>query len=193
VRGYDVVLYLHIMSFVLAVMVAGTLHTGLFLLRGAKDTSVVKVWAPISGRLEKLFPIFGLLLFIFGAWLLSYDGGYDWGDPFVVLGIIGLVVIEANGGTLLRMKSEAFAKAAEEAPAGAVPPSLHALCVDRVLWAGANFNTCVVFGIVFDMVYKPDWAGAIIALIVGAVVGVALALPFTNPASKPTESAATAA
>jgi hypothetical protein len=190
---YDVVLFAHIAVVVVTFMVAAILHIGLFQMRSATQTSVVKSWVPIVHRLEPLFPILALAIFGFGAWLIHLsDGEWSWSQGWIIAAIVGLALIEVNGGAILGRRSKVLMKAAEAAPDGPVSPELHALTVDRTIWVAANVNTFAALAIVYVMTNKPSGLGSTIAIVIGAIIGAVLALPFVNVAAdKPLAAPAT--
>jgi uncharacterized membrane protein len=82
--------------------------------------------------------------------LLVEDGNWDWGEPFVILGLVGwAVVVAAAFGYVVREMGKAGARMAAEGPS----PELAARVGTLVLIA--RVLIVVLVAIVFVMVVKP--------------------------------------
>ena len=90
-----------------------------------------------------------LVVVLTGA-LLVGDGNWDWGEPFVVFGLVGWAVVAATAfGYVLREMGKAGARMAAEGPS----PELAARVGRLVLIA--RVLIVVLVAIVFVMVVKP--------------------------------------
>lgn len=171
----NVVLFAHIFVALCAFACAGIVHVWQGVAKTATSTTTLKAWAPVTRRIEPLFPILALILFGLGAWLLGLsDGEFSWGDGWVITSIAGLVAMEAAGGAVLAPRGKKLHEAIESAPDGPIDAALRAQLLDRTVWAVAVFETCTALGIVFLMTNKPSGAASAVIVAVSALAGLAI-------------------
>ena len=181
---YEVVLFLHISVALFAFGVAGVLHTAMFRLRSSDHPREMATWVPIFAKAEPLFPVSALLLIGLGGWLLQLsDGEFGWGDGWVVVAIVSLVLVEALGAAVLGPRMKRLGAAIEADSGDTVSAATRAASNDRALWLAAHTSTAVIVGIVLLMATKPSGAIGVVVVVVAAVVGAASALPFAKPAT----------
>ena len=90
------------------------------------------------------------LVVVLTGGLLVEDGNWDWGEPFVVLGLVGWAVVVGTAfGYVMREMGKAGARMAAEGPT----PELAARVGQLVLIA--RILILVLVAIVFVMVVKP--------------------------------------
>jgi hypothetical protein len=172
---FGFVLFLHILTAIVAFMMAAIVHAGLPALARARDVREMRSWAGILHRLEPLFPIAALLLLGFGVWLVHLSHGQiKFSDGWLLTGLITLVVVEAIAGIKLSPKAKAAVKAVEEAADGPVPESVRQTAVEPWIWYPSHVATFGFAAVVFLMAAKPSGAWSPIIVIVGVLIGLAV-------------------
>jgi Predicted integral membrane protein (DUF2269) len=169
-------LFLHILTAIVAFMMAAIVHAGLPALARARDVREMRSWAAILHRLEPLFPIAALLLLGFGAWLVHLSGGqFKFSDGWVLTGLIGLVVVEALAGAKLAPKAKLTVRLVEEAADGPVPDAVRHAALEPWIWYPTHIATFGFAAVVYLMAAKPSGAWSPVIFIVGVLIGVAAA------------------
>jgi uncharacterized membrane protein len=118
-------------------------------------------------------PSTGLVL-LFGL-LMVWTGGLAWGEAWVVLGLLGILVTGGLGARVLTPLAEKTARLSAEP--GKQP---EANAAARRLLAVAKFDMAMLFSIVLLMVAKPGWSDWPLLLVVAAVLALA-GLAFLRP------------
>lgn len=173
---FGFVLFLHILTAVVAFMMAAIVHAGLPALARARDVREMRSWAAILHRLEPLFPIAALVLLLLGAWLVHLSNGdIHWGDGWLLTSLITLIVVEGVAGARLAPKAKATVKAVEEAADGPVPDSVRRGALEPWIWYPSHVATFGFAAVVFLMAAKPSGAWSVVIVVVGALIGVAVA------------------
>jgi len=172
---FGFVLFLHILTAIVAFMMAAIVHAGLPALARAKDVREMRSWAAILHRLEPLFPIAALILLGFGAWLVHLsDGEIKFSDGWLLTGLITLVVVEAIAGIKLAPKAKAAVRAVEEAADGPVPDSVRQTALEPWIWYPTHVATFGFAAVVFLMAARPSGVWSVIIVIVGVLIGLAV-------------------
>jgi hypothetical protein len=172
---FGFVLFLHILTAIVAFMMAAVVHAGLPALARAKDVREMRPWAAILHRLDPLFPIAALLLLGFGVWLVHLSHGrVKFSDGWLLTGLITLVVVEAVAGIKLAPKAKAAVKAVEEAADGPVPESIRQNALEPWIWYPTHVATFGFAAVVFLMAAKPSGAWSPIIVIIGVLIGLAV-------------------
>jgi hypothetical protein len=189
---FGFVLFLHILTAIVAFMMAAIVHAGLPALARARDVREMRSWAALLHRLEPLFPIAALLLLVLGAWLIHLSKGrVHWGDGWLLTSLISLIVVEAVAGVRLAPRAKAAVKAVEDAPDGPVPDSLRRTAgLEPWIWYPSHVATFGFAAVVFLMSARPSGAWSVVIVIVGALIGVAVARVQLGALSAPVTSAA---
>ena len=118
-------------------------------------------------------PSTGLVL-LFGL-LMVWTGGYGWGEAWIVLGFLGILVTGGLGALLLTPLAERVARL------GATPgQGPEAAAAAHRLIAVAKFDMTMLFSIVLVMVAKPSWGDWPLLAALAAIVALA-ALAFLRP------------
>jgi hypothetical protein len=173
---FGFVLFLHILTAIVAFMMAGILHAGLPAMARAGDVREMRPWASILHRLEPLFPIAAVLLLGFGAWLVHLSHGeIKFSDGWLLTALITLVLVEALAGVKLSPKAKAAVKAVEEAADGPVPDSVRQTTLEPWIWYPSHMATFGFAAVVFLMAAKPSGAWSPVIVAVGLLVGIAAA------------------
>jgi hypothetical protein len=172
---FGFVLFLHILTAIVAFMMAGIVHAGLPAMARARDVREMRSWAAILHRLEPLFPIAALLLLGFGAWLIHLSKGrIHWSDGWLLTSLITLVVVEGVAGAKLAPKAKATVKAVEEAPDGPVPDAVRRAALEPWIWYPSHVATFGFAAVVFLMAARPSGIWSVIIVVVGVLIGFAV-------------------
>lgn len=186
----DVVLFLHVVVAVVTFGIASILLTGMVQMRSAREMSVLRSWAGVTGRIEPAFPILVLILIGLGAWLIRLShGAFHWSDGWVVTSIVGLVAMEAYGGIVLAPAGKRLHSLVAGQQDGPVPAELRTAVLNRAVWAGAFGNTGTALGILFLMPAKPAGPAAVIIVIAATLAAVAIGLGLVRAAPAQVEAA----
>lgn len=175
---YHVMLYIHLLSLLIGFS-AGMIETVcLFRLRAADTLEAAAPWGQLAGEIEKAFPVAIVGLFVTGAYMTS--DVWSWGDSWIVLPLVGLAVLSVQGPLVAGRRGHAVKAALMANGPGPLGPEAKGMTRDRALWSAGMTNELLVLGIMWVMVQKPDWGGAIATLVVAYVVGLALAMRMTR-------------
>jgi hypothetical protein len=173
---YGFVLFLHILTAIVAFMMAAIVHAGLPALAKARDVREMRSWAAILHRLEPLFPVAALLLLGFGAWLVHLsDGQIKFSDGWLLTALITLVVVEAVAGAKLAPKAKLAVRLVEEAADGPVPDAVRQSALEPWIWYPSHIATFGFAAVVYLMAAKPSAAWSPVIVIVGVLIGVVAA------------------
>lgn len=173
---YHYVLYVHLLALFVGIGAGSVLLTCLFQLRAARTVEAAAPWGMVSGKVAKLFPVAILGLFGTGAYMTS--DFWTWGTPWIVLGIVGLVVLTVQGGGVAEHTAKKLQAAMMANGPGPLGPEARRMTLHPGLWVVELSNLCLVFGIVWNMTEKPGWGGAIAAVVIAYAVGAGLGLRF---------------
>jgi hypothetical protein len=174
VNTYHYVLYVHILSLLLGMGAGSVLLTCLFQLRAAGTVEQAVPWGMVSGKVAKLFPVAILGLFGTGAYMTS--NLWTWSTPWIVLGIVALVVLGVQGGGIAEHTAKKLQAAMMANGPGPIGSEARRMTLHPGLWVVELSNFGLVLGVVWNMTEKPGWGGAIAAVVVGYAVGAAIAL-----------------
>jgi hypothetical protein len=189
---YGFVLFLHILTAIVAFMMAAIVHAGLPALARARDVREMRSWAAILHRLEPLFPIAALLLLGFGAWLVHLSGQIKFSDGWLLTGLISLVVFEAVAGAKLAPKAKLVVRLVEEAADGPVPDVVRQGALEPWIWYPTHIATFGFAAVVYLMAAKPSGAWSPVIVIFGVLIGVAVTRLQLRALSAPPATAASA-
>lgn len=178
---YHVVLYLHIITLMVAASV--TAITKLAAARRVKARTVGEAleWHNILMSASKIFPICLALFVITGFYMIGVSK-LSPSTGFIVGGIAGVVLLLSSGvflatkGKVLKARLEGMAKNGADQPMPKAAPR-------RVVVVLPIVNTGIALSVAFDMVTKPTSIPVALAVIaVGIVVSGALAMRGSAPA-----------
>ncbi|MBX6330817.1 MAG: hypothetical protein IRY91_03105 [Gemmatimonadaceae bacterium] len=188
---YTVVLFLHLLAVVAAFVSGSMIHLGLARLRTATQVASARDAARLVAQHGPRMPLIGLALFVTGAILTQTH--WTWRAPWVVLAIVGLVVLQVNGGAVigprLRAAGEQLARSAD----GPLSEAVATLLRDPVLATVAGMQGFIAAGVMFIMITKPGAVGATAELLLAMAIGVARGVPAWRAAARPAAAQADAA
>ena len=179
---YHYVLYVHLLSLFIGIGAGSVLLACLFQLRAAPTVETAAPWGMLSGKVAKLFPVAILGLFATGAYMTHKF--WTWSTPWIVMGIVALVVLGAQGGGIAERTAKKLEAAMRANGPGPLGPEARRMALHPGLWVVEFSNLAIVLGVVWNMTEKPGWGGSIAALLVGYVVGAGLALLATRSAKE---------
>lgn len=180
---YHVVLYIHLLSLFVGLGAASILLACLIQLRSAQTLMDAVPWGMVAGKVTRAFPVAVVGLFATGAYMTSHL--WSWSTSWIDVSIVGLAVIALQGPLIAERTSHKLRQALQENGPGPLGEHARRMARHPGLWHTELTNVCLVLAIVWNMTLKPDWAGAIAALVVGFAVGAVLALPITRPSGAP--------
>jgi hypothetical protein len=167
-RLYPFLLFLHLLTVVIAAGFGMVIHTTIMRMRNADRAPHALRDAGIIRRIAPVMPLFALALFLTGAALTH--ARWSWGQSWVITSLSGLVLMQIVSLTILKPRLQALgprlAQAGDAPIAGALAEQLR----DRVLWAGSQSQLMLVIAIIFVMVMKPGALGGAAALIVAVLI-----------------------
>ena len=120
----------------------------------------------------------GSMLLLVAAGLYLALTVWGWQTPWIDVATVSFVLLAPFGARVIEPRIRALAKAANEAPAGPLPPSLAMRTHDPIVGIGLHFYVAVLLGIVFLMTTKPALVASILAMVVAAALGLASGLPL---------------
>jgi uncharacterized membrane protein len=175
---YHVMLYIHLLSLLVGFS-AGMIETVcLFRLRAAHTLEAAAPWGQLAGEIEKAFPVAIVGLFVTGAYMTS--DVWTWGTSWVVMSIVGLAVLSVQGPLVAGRRGHAVKAALMANGPGPLGPEAQRMTRDRALWTAAMTNEATVLGVIWLMVQKPDWGGAVATLVIAYAVGLVIAARLTR-------------
>jgi hypothetical protein len=184
--AYDIVLALHIFALVFGASVAAVAHSTMFRLRSAPDVATARDHLRVLDKTGPLFPIAGVLLFLFGAALIHLSDSsnkWHWTDGWIVTAIVSLVVVEGVGGVVIGRGVKQIDRRFEQLAAGPLDASARALLADRPVWLASHFTTAVIMSVVLLMTTKPSGVVSVLVVLIGASIGLLSAVPYAKPAA----------
>ena len=117
---YHVVLYLHLLSLLLAFVAAGIMGLCLFRLRGARTLAEAGPWGMLAGKTEKVFPVAIVGLFATGAYMTA--DVWTWSTGWIAVSIGGLALIALQGPLLAGARAKVALYFARAAPVAEAEP-----------------------------------------------------------------------
>jgi hypothetical protein len=170
---YGLVVFVHLMALLAAISAGAISHLAESRMQSADSVETLRPWARLLGRLGKVFPVALLVLLGSGAYLVHRS--WSWSSGWVDVSIVGVALLFASGGGLVRARGVALRRALMAAPQGAVPAEVRRLLDTHPARLASWMNTGLAIGIVFAMAVKPGFVGSASALVVGAAVGLVVA------------------
>jgi hypothetical protein len=178
---YHVVLYIHFLSLFVGVGAASVLLACLIQLRGAQTLMDAVPWGMVAGKVTKAFPVAVVGLFATGAYMTSHL--WSWSTGWIDVGIVGLAVVALQGPLVAERASHKLRHALQENGPGPLGEHARRMARHQGLWHSELTNVCVVLAIVWNMTEKPDWAGAIAAIVIAYAIGTLAAVPIARPSA----------
>jgi hypothetical protein len=175
---YHVVLYIHFLSLFVGIGAAAVLVTCLFQLRAARAVADAGPWGRVAGKTGRAFPIAILGLFGSGAYMTS--DVWTWDTPWIVVGIVSLVVLAIQGPVVAERTGHKLARTLQDNGPGPLGEAARRMTLHPGLWVTEFTAIGLVLGNVWNMTEKPGTGSAIAAAVIGYGVGAALAFAVTR-------------
>jgi hypothetical protein len=174
VHVYSVVLFIHLLSLLIAAGAAAVLALAQVQMRRAERVRQVAQWALAAKNTARVFPfaVAGLV----GSGIYLVQSSWSFSDPWVLGGICGLAAIVVLGDAVDGRHGRKIGRAAGEALLahgdGHLGPDLKRLLSQPLPKAVSLAPTLLMLGVVFVMVTKPGAAGSAAALLVALALSV---------------------
>jgi uncharacterized membrane protein len=174
----EIAVFVHLVGLAVLAGGMGLELTIITMLRRAKGTQEVGVWAGLGKMMDdfKLMPAAALILVISGGYLVD-KVGEEWGEGWILFSLIAVIVASVAGFGVIAPRFKSIAEAASAGPDGPVPAAIAGQINDPLLIASIHGNAMLLVGIIWNMTIRPGALGAILALVLLAAVGVAVAYP----------------
>lgn len=173
------VLFAHIAVILLALALAGAIHTSEWLVPRAATVSEMRALAKPQAWGMLFLPVVALMLLL-GSWLveLSEDESvtFSFSDGWVWTAAVVLVLLAVAGGAVEGPHAERLGKALAEAPDGPPTPEIRALAAERLNWMVGHASPFAVLGVVSNMVNKPGTPVSILVIVVAVLIGAGIGL-----------------
>jgi hypothetical protein len=167
--GYGTSLFLHLVGAILLFSAAVLTHFVGAKLRKATTVQEVRLWLGFARGAQPLFPIGGIILLLTGLHLAG--AGWDFRQPWILVGLVVLLILLPMGPLVQRPRFMAIGMAAATAEPGPVPPSLSEAILNPFTWRYLSGTTGLALGQLWIMTQKPGWTGALVAPLVLGVIG----------------------
>ncbi len=173
---YETLLLLHVFA-AITWLGAGVVFT--VLLTMARRATDAAREASYHADIERLAPVLfipaSLATFIFGL-LAAIEGNWDFGQPWIVIGLTGWLLSFGIGILYFKPESEKIAALAEQGEAGMA----EAMGRSKRMTAVDNFELTTLFVVAAAMVIKPtgDDPGVLIAFAI--ILGIVIAVNFRS-------------
>jgi hypothetical protein len=167
--GYGTSLFLHLVGAILLFSAAVLTHFVGAKLRKATTVQEVRLWLGFARGAQPLFPIGGIILLLTGLHLAG--AGWDFRQPWILVGLVVLLILLPMGPLVQRPRFMAIGMAAATAEPGPVPPSLSEAILSPFTWRYLSGTTGLALGQLWIMTQKPGWTGALVAPLVLGVIG----------------------
>ena len=177
--GYEIALFLHLLSLLAAVAASALAAFAALRLRVAATADDARQWAAFIGRVARVFPITTVGLLVTGGYMAQGLSG--WSNPWIVASLLGLVLITALGAGVEGSRGRLLKRELETA---GWSDRARQLARDPVSWSAKGMTLTLVVAIVFIMTDKPTAVGCAVALAIALVAGVLVAMPLWS-APKP--------
>ena len=187
---YHVVLYIHLLSLLLAFGAASVLCVCLFQLRGARELTDAIPWGRVAGKTGRLFPIAILGLFGTGAYMTS--DVWTWSTGWIEVAIVALVVLGLQGALIAERSGKKLEHALRENGPGLLGEEARRMTRYWGLWMIEFSAIGLVLGIIWNMTTKPGTGTSIVAAVIGygAGAGLGFLLSRAGAAEQPTAASA---
>jgi hypothetical protein len=157
-----------------AIAAAGIAHFAEGRLGAAETVASARPWAALLARTAPVFPLALLVLLASGAYLVHRN--FTWSRGWIEAGLLGLVLLFANGAGVVGGRNRALKSALATAREGPVTEELVQLTRRHIGGIASWANTGLAVGVVFVMTTKPGLGGSLAALAVAMLFGILVAL-----------------
>jgi hypothetical protein len=191
VQTYHAVLYIHLLSLLIAVAVSGIIHVSDIEMRRAQTLGEVGRAGLRIKNAAMGFPIAVIGLVGSGVYM-AHHLGWGWTSPWILAGEVGLFTIVAVGDAVNarhgKKLGEAIGAAMARGGDGPVTAEVKELLDDPVAKFTAVMPTLLALGVVYVMTEKPGALGSALALAI-AFASAAVIGPLLLRAPKPAAEA----
>lgn len=171
--GHAIGMFLHIAGALGISAALGLEWTGLRQIRSTIPPEQVRAWIGIFKSANRLSIVSMLVTVLTGIYMMLTE----WGTlPWIIvsLGSVVLMIVLAMA-TGPRIAAIGRVLAAEKRPAS---QTLHSLASHPLLWISIQTRVAIFLSILFIMIAKPEWGGALISTGVAIILGLASVLPL---------------
>ena len=170
-------LFLHVFVVIVTFMIGGMLVLSETQLHRSSTVAEARTWLRLLNKLGPMIGGSAVLLLISGIAIMSkehHDEHLSWNTSWVLVGLVMLVFLIANGPALIAPRAMALAKRADATPDGPMPADLRAALADPVVAVLGSVNPLTALGVVFLMTYQPGWTGSVLVELLFVAAGIAL-------------------
>jgi hypothetical protein len=193
VQGYHVVLFVHLVSLLLAVGAAGTLHAADLQIRRAPSLSAALRLALLMKRAAMAFP-FAIVGLVGSGIYMTHHLAWGFSTPWVLAGEVGLGAIVALGdavnGRFGRQLGMAIGGALARGGDGPLTDEVRERLANPVAKLASMAPTALMLGVVYVMTVKPGATGSALAMVVAVAVGAVASQVVLRDRSEAPEAAA---
>lgn len=170
---YDIALFIHLLSLLLAATATVLTTFGAVRLRDVTSVGEAGEWLRLVGKAVPLFPL--AILGLVGTGVYMTEARWSWSAPWIQAAVLGLGMIvllgsgiEANRGKVLR----------RELATSGLSLRARRLLRDPVSWTAKVLTQTLVIAVVFVMTMKPAAPTAFGALALALIAGAVGAMPL---------------
>lgn len=149
------------------------MYQGFLAGRANNDDAQMTVIKQTAGLAMNWFIPASLATVIFGA--VTATLGNSWSDAWVILGLVGFAATFCTGNFVIKPLAEVIAKADGEGRRA------EALAGGRKMLQVAKFDYVMLFTVIADMVFKPQWSDLVTLIVMAVVIAAGFAV-FLLPA-----------
>jgi uncharacterized membrane protein len=178
---YAIFKFLHVVAAICWIGGGAVLmYQGVLAGRAKDDDAQMVVVKQTAGLALNWFMPAAMSTLVFG--IVTATLGGMWSDAWVILGLVGFAATFVTGNFVIRPTADAIAKAESEGKRA------DALAAARKMTQVAKFDYVMLFTVIADMVFKPQWSDIALLVIMAAVLVAGAAL-FLVPALQRTAAA----
>ena len=167
---YHLTLFIHISGVLLLFMAYAVEVVSMIGARAASTVESVRIWSSTEKPVDIAFPIAVVLLILSGLTMALLAWG--WNRAWIDVGLVLLVGMAIMGGRINGGFNARIAQMANKLERGPIPPELAREINHPTYWRSVLTMGVLMLGVVFMMVTKPDWLGAIMTFLVALALGV---------------------
>jgi hypothetical protein len=168
-NAYHVVLYVHLLSLLVAAGASAVMFVCHVRLRAAHTRGDAQQWLVLTEQTVRAFPLAVLGLFGTGAYLTS--DLWSWRTGWIDVSIAGLVFIALQGPLVGGRAGRILRHALEANGPGVLAGDARRAARSRATWIVVFSNPAVMLAIVWNMTDKPSAGLAAVAVVVAFAVG----------------------
>jgi hypothetical protein len=191
---YHVLLFVHIVSLLIAAAAAATLHLADIEIRRATTLAEAGRLGLRMKKTAHAFPFAIVGLVVTGVWM-THRLGWGFSSPWVLAGIAGLAAIivlgDAVNGAYGKRLGGRIGAALARGGDGPLPDDVIACLDDPLAKVAAVAPTGLMLGVIYVMTAKPGVTGSVLAMLIALLAGaVASQLLLRRPQARAAEAVA---